>query len=1656
MYFLSFIKYLRYFFSLIFLLFIYTSANAQLQANFSADKNGGCSPLTVSFTNTTTGASSNATYQWDFGNGNTSSLINAGATYVFEQSYAVTLTVTDGTKTSSQTKQIVVYKRPTVDFTFDVVKGCLPLPVNFNATATAGDGSIANYYWDFGDGNTQQTSAAQIAHTYNFVENSIVGLTVTNNYGCYSSVEKNATKVLPSLQASFNANQTQLCNISDAVSFTNTSSGSGLLNYAWDFGDGTNSTTTNPSHAYNKKGTYTVGLTVSNADGCSVSSTQYNYVNVRNFNSDFAPTQVVCKNNNTVFSDKSVPEATLQTWFVDGAVACYYCYGGFPYIFPDTLKHTVRLINNYGGCFDTVTKIFKVNDVPDIKPFNINIPTYCNAPVSVSFKDTTKNVTAWSWTLNNTYYNNPFSTGQPNANYFFANQESDNVILTVTNAAGCTSTESQNVNILNTFVSIQVTDWSYYYTSCDTLRIGFSAYSVKDSIASYKWDFGDGSTSTAQMPSHFYSKPGNYIVTLSYVTKGGCTGSAQYNSVQVYKRPHADFSVTPTICGNMPTIFSDKSIGPISAWYWDFGGNAYAYSSGPTPTVQYSDSGTYTIKLIVINGNSACADTVTKLNYVKVLPPFPKISNEINTCDGNRGLVKFTENSKYTNTWKWDFGDGNAQSFTSFQDTVLHNYSSTGTYKIILSATNGQCIVKDSTTIYVLLKQKPILSATTASICANDVLNITVANMQTNPYPYGYYSGYYYPSKAQYGDTTNYNGYFTVSNYNSYLYNSGQFTLSGLDRLKSDIRVITTSYYFGCNDTSNYIPVKIHGPKAGFKIVEGSPCYAYPVILQDTSVAGNSSPIKTWHWIFGDNTFADENKSSTEYHKYPVPGGFYPQLTVTDADGCSDETSLYTNNFVYPSGPKSLFTYNPTNVTPNTSVSFYNNTNDFGDGNTQYKWLFGDGNSSTDFSPQHIFSSTGTYTVKLIASNPVTHCIDTSTQIINVKIINTAFSFNKSFITSADCPPVIVQLTNTSANANTVAWDFGDGSKADNQNNPSHTYYKAGTYKITLYGYGYNNTVDTTVDSIIVKAPSAKIKANPYFGCTSQLVTLSALTAEKGNSFNWDFGDGTVAQSKDTFSVHQFLTAGVYEPSLIVSDSNGCSALNDSVIKVVVDSLFIAIKGLPDHLCDSAQIFLKPQVVSVAADQAQQTLIYHWDFGTGNVADTSNIKNAIFTYKNSGTYTITFNVTSPYGCAKQASQTITVYKSAKASINGPLEICQNGSAQFNGSASLTDNIQWQWIFNNGNNAAVQNPSPQIFNTAGDYKILLIINHSGCYDTAVNMLTVHPNPTINVTPKQAVICLGKTIQLNANDGANYLWSPSKTLDNNTIASPVASPVINTTYIVQSTTSFGCSATDSSVIAVAQPFKVKIPADTFVCKGSNIMLAATGANTYNWISGDGLNNTQIANPVALPQSPTSFTVVGYDAYQCFTDTETVHINIEPLPTVNAGADVQTLTGSTVQLGATGSVDVTQWSWLPVDYLSCTDCESPVSTPRSDITYIVTGKNIYGCAASDTVIIKLVCAEDRVYVPSVFSPNNDGNNDVFYIKGKGIKTIKSLRVFSRWGQMVFERTNINIDDRTAGWDGNFKGSPVSTGAYVYIAELQCDTGEVYALKGTLVITR
>ena len=213
-------------FIIIYFFCLHVISFAQLRADFTVSKQIGCSPLTVSFTNTTGGASASAQYEWDFDNGNTSSLKNAGAVFIEQRTYNITLTVKDGNQTVTKTQTVTVSQKPTVDFSTSLVKGCTPQLITFSSKSTANNGTIVNYTWDFGDGFTGKSSTPQITHTYLSSQKASVTLAVTDNNGCTNTKTINdLVNILPGVKASFNADKTFVCFENDPVKLINTSIG---------------------------------------------------------------------------------------------------------------------------------------------------------------------------------------------------------------------------------------------------------------------------------------------------------------------------------------------------------------------------------------------------------------------------------------------------------------------------------------------------------------------------------------------------------------------------------------------------------------------------------------------------------------------------------------------------------------------------------------------------------------------------------------------------------------------------------------------------------------------------------------------------------------------------------------------------------------------------------------------------------------------------------------------------------------------------------------------------------------------------------------------------------------------------------------------------------------------------------------------------------------------------------------------------------------------------------------------------------------------------------------------------------------------------------------------------------------------------------------
>ena len=352
--------------------------------------------------------------------------------------------------------------------------------------------------------------------------------------------------------------------------------------------------------------------------------------------------------------------------------------------------------------------------------------------------------------------------------------------------------------------------------------------------------------------------------------------------------------------------------------------------------------------------------------------------------------------------------------------------------------------------------------------------------------------------------------------------------------------------------------------------------------------------------------------------------------------------------------------------------------------------------------------------------------------------------------------------------------------------------------------------------------------------------------------------------------------------------------------------------------------------------------------------------------------------------------------------------------------------------------------------AGIYDVE-VTDGNGCSETVSVTVPSLNGPTVTVIDEQDVSCFG------ANDGSaevsvsggtpnyTYDWSPS---GGNQAQETGLSPG---TYTIEVTDDAGCSAIETVEITEPDAIQVtEIIGDTD-CGTSNgsITVNASGGTpnyTYSWTPNVG-NTASISNLSAGTYALTITDNNGCSVSSSYTISTTGVLPVDitpPTATIDAGESVDL----DVIVGA--GVSNENYSWSPSNGLSCTTCPDPIASPDSTTTYYVTVTTADGCSSTDSVVIVVKQACPEIYVPTVFSPNNDGNNDMYCIYG-GCIDVFTLEIYNRWGELIF-----TTNDPEQCWDGSYKGDPVNTGAYVYKLNLTRTDGEVIQQTGNVNVVR
>lgn len=279
--------------------------------------------------------------------------------------------------------------------------------------------------------------------------------------------------------------------------------------------------------------------------------------------------------------------------------------------------------------------------------------------------------------------------------------------------------------------------------------------------------------------------------------------------------------------------------------------------------------------------------------------------------------------------------------------------------------------------------------------------------------------------------------------------------------------------------------------------------------------------------------------------------------------------------------------------------------------------------------------------------------------------------------------------------------------------------------------------------------------------------------------------------------------------------------------------------------------------------------------------------------------------------------------------------------------------EFWYVWNSGNNTSITLCIENITTTTGPTALGLddITFAPFCENTAQVTVNVNPLPDVNAG-QDVSICIGASTQLSASGGSTYLWTPAATLSDATIANPVATPVVTTTYSVHMETNAGCEG-DGDVTVTVNPVPVaNAGLDEEFCAGASVQLNASGGTTYSWSPSTGLSNAGIANPNANPTESTTYIVTVGDQNQC-QDTDTLVVTVNQLPEADAGPDVPLCFGDTVQLNASGG---TSYVWDPGTGLSNTNIANPLAFPLQPISYTVTVTDDNGCQDTDVLDISI----------------------------------------------------------------------------------------------------
>ena len=995
---------------------------------------------------------------------------------------------------------------------------------------------------------------------------------------------------------------------------------------------------------------------------------------------------VICfpKSITTINTSSTSLNSLSYKWTVSGAstfaIANDTSYLGTTVTIPDNTSGAFRnyeirlMVQNSFGCKDSISKTINVPTRP-IADFVLSNDSVCSYQVVQ--------------TTNQSLYGNSFKWMQNASSLSINNSDSFNasisipihtsisdssylIKLIVTNSIGCKDSLEKTIVSFPKPVSKYVTDINI---GCSPLTINFTNNSIYKTPATNNWQLESNTTDTSLNPSHTFNgsiyHDTTYSISLITTSIDGCRDTST-SQVFVKSGSTARLSLSDSIfcmssLNESAIAIANNSIGSVDSFYYDFGDGTSLFTFN-TDTVKhiYKAEGNYLLKLSTI---SDCHTSTDSLHLKVNKNPKPKFALS-DTVGCNPFVVNFTNNSIiYGTSYLWDFGNGftstksNPDSITYYQN----GYKDTS-YIVKLSMSNSCGTGSLVDTLRVLPVPVASFLMSTNFGCSPltvDYLNTTSGSANSVLWIFGN------------GDS-------------STLYNPNmeQF-YAGVNETFYKTKLITTNLC-GSDTTTNTLKVEPNSVRAFFMNSGNFGCEPFTVTFTDSSVGGNNIS-----WNFG-NGITSRLKSPTV--TYNTPGVYFAYQYVNN--GCSFDTSFVGIEVL--STPKFSFTKSESEICINEKVNFISTIIDSG----AITWYFGDGDSSTAYSPNHIYTIPGIKKITAVLNSPSSTCPRIITDSIKVNDIPI---LKINIDTNFGCSYTYFTFNYNGSNALNYNWDMGDNNLLS-QINVSHSYTSAGIYQVKLFGensFGCKNEISLPVT--VYPKPKSKFDFTPKDTCYVPIDVSFINQSSGADAYYWSFGNGQYSNQVNPVTTY--------------------TGINNYIIKLISVNQYNCF----DTAIDVYRVFNVPHADfdinttkgcqpfgTSFTNKSSYATEYRWVFGDG---ENSDIENPTHTYNLYGKFSVKLIAIEGGKCFDSITKTDAVEVFIKPTAGFTFKLDPNYySATFTNTS--TNALSYFWDLGDGRTSNNVTPESKYYATFGEFKTTLIAtSEHGCKDTFENTILI---------------------------------------------------------------------------------------------------------------------------------------------------------------------------------------------------------------------------------------------------------------------------------------------------------------------------------------------